>query len=137
MRLLATEFSASPCDDGNLASLWFRDATQDYCFGLSRFAGEQDDGCVDVLVLDQIHLRTKAIAVTLHRTRLVVHLQPSDATALDGVAEYEVRFEATEEEVEGMRQTLLIVFRDLPGFSDGCAPRARSEWPPGTGPSGG
>ncbi len=130
MRLLATEFSACPCDDGNLASLWFRDATQDYCFGLSRFTDEQDDGCVDVLVVDQVHLRTKAIAVSLHRTRLVIHLQPSDAAELDGVTEYEVRFEATDEEVEAMRQTLSSVFRDLPGYSDGCAPRARSEAPP-------
>jgi hypothetical protein len=136
MRLLATEFSACPCDDGNLACLWFRDATQDYCFGLSRFSGEQDDGCIDVLVLDEIRRKTKALAVTLHRTRLIVHLQPSDATELDGVAEYEVRFEATDEEVEGMRQTLSSLFRGLTGFSDGCAPRARSEAPPGTVPSG-
>ena len=106
-------FATSTGDDEELAYVYCVDKSG-YCLSLARFL---HDELVEVMVVDQRNHKTRDVTVKLSRRQLRVNLSAAAAAALDGITEYMVPLEVTENEFRDLDAALSVIFE---GGSRGC-----------------
>lgn len=97
-------FATSTGDDEDLAYVYCVD-TKGYCLSLARLL---HDDLVEVMVV--VNHKTRELAVELSREQLRVTLSAAAAAALDGISEYVVPLDATDEELRNLDAALAVIF---------------------------
>lgn len=116
--LFADSVAACPEDEECLAYIYAVDRSRDFCFSLARFTDpEQDEGTIEVMVLDQILAKTKDMSVTLEPARIIALLDKETASHLLGEQEFIVNFKADADTLNRMTAALKSMFRDRPGLT--------------------
>lgn len=117
MKLNIDTIFCSPWDEENeMANVYFRDETQDYCFSLARVA---ESDVIEIMVSDQLVHDVESLPVMLTRDSLVAELDHEVALLLDGNTHYELFFSVDEKEFLRIYQSLQRIFEGKQGFS--CA----------------
>jgi hypothetical protein len=90
------EFAYAYCTDEN-----------GYCLSVGRFPGDE---LVEVMVVDQVNHKTRAVLVELSRGELRLELSAAAAAHLDGITKYTVPLDATDEEFRQLDAALSAIF---------------------------
>ncbi|MFL6261142.1 MAG: hypothetical protein ACJ76Y_15690 [Thermoanaerobaculia bacterium] len=100
--------------DDDLAHVLFED-DDGYCLSVSRFPDDAD--LVEVMVYDQVALKTGDVEVELSPDRFRLTLSEAAAAELDGTTEYVVPLSATAEQLAQIDEALNVIFD---GKHGGC-----------------
>ena len=114
MELIAT-VSASPFDHRyEMAFVYCYDKTKQYCFSLSRFP---DSDLIEIMVRDQINIKTNDLSVTLTGRQLVALLEKHLADRLDGHCEYVVSLDVPDDALPNLLASVGKIFEGKQGLT--------------------
>lgn len=111
MLITTASLIVNPCDDeyDDMALLCCHGETGDL-FSLTRFP---DENQVEITVWDDKTLTLQSLKVTFSAERLLIELDPADASQLDGHSEYEIRHNMPASELRDVEETLQIILEDV------------------------